>query len=210
MAADGVNSDVLMFFVQTAGSQPIAAESTSALAGNDARLMGGFVEGRYFEVENFTFAIDLADDEGGNVMDAAETRSYGRWRGLKPTEPKPHPPFKAEPQDVSISRLIDASSPVLLKNCLDTKQFQQAVLVKRARLSTTGIMSAILRLEFSKVWIKAIEWEDGDTMRETCKFKFLSMNATYVKRKPDGTVASLWPCTWDGAAAPAKKSRYDV
>lgn len=209
MAADGVNSDVLMYFVGAEGSQAIAAESTSALAGNDARLMGVFVEGRYFEAENFTFSIELADDEGGNVMDKAETRSYGRWRGLKPTDPKPHPPFKAEPQDVSISRRIDASSPVLLKHCMDTKQFHQAVLVKRARIGTAGMLSAILRLEFSKVWIKAIEWEDGDTVRETCKFKFLSMKATYVKRKPDGTVASQWPCEWTGAAAQTK-SRYDV
>lgn len=203
MADEGVNSDVLMFFVQTQGSQPIAAESTSALAGNDARLMGGFVAGRYFEVENFSFGMDLEDDEGGG---SSGGKSFGRWRSLTPGKTRPDPPFKAEPHDVTISRRIDASSPVLLQYCLDTKRFDQAVVVKRSRIGTTGMLSAVLRLEFSKVWVKSIEWEDGDAVRETCKFKFLSVKATYVKRKPDGTVASLWPCEWSGAA-PQKQGR---
>ena len=70
--------------------------------------------------------------------------------------------------------------------------------MKRTRIGRTGMLSAILRMEFSKVWIKAIEWEDGDTVRETCRFKFASVTTTYVRRKLDGTVASLWPCDWTG------------
>ncbi len=199
--SDTTKADVLMYFVQREGTPPIEAESTSALRGNDARLMSGFMEGRYFEAENFSFGIELADDEGGAATDEDETRSYGRWRALKPGEPKPTPPFRAEPQDVSISRRIDASSPVLLKCCLEKKQFHTAVLVKRSRIGTTGMLSAILRMEFSRVWLRSIEWEDGDTVRETCKFKYASVKSTYVRRKPDGTVASLWPCEWTSQRA---------
>lgn len=196
--AEASEGDVLMYFMLTEGSPPIAAESLSSLKGADARLMKGFTEGRYFDAENFALGFDLADDEGSAEPDSAETRSFGRWRSLKPTDPKPTPPFKAEPADVTISRLIDASSPVLLKHCLDVRQFHQAAVVKRTRIGRTGMLSAILRMEFSKVWIKAIEWEDGDTVRETCRFKFASVTTTYVRRKQDGTVASLWPCDWTG------------
>lgn len=198
--AEASEGDVLMYFTLNEGSPPIAAESLSSLKGADARLMTGFTEGRYFDAENFALSFDLADDEGSAEADAeaAETRSFGRWRSLKPADPKPNPPFKAEPADVTISRLIDASSPVLLKHCLDVRRFHQAVVVKRTRIGRTGMLSAILRMEFSKVWIKAIEWEDGDTVRETCRFKFASVTTTYVRRKLDGTVASLWPCDWTG------------
>ena len=194
--AEPVDSDVLMFFVAKEGTPPIAAESTSALAGNDARLMQGFVEGRYFEADNFSFSIQLADDEGGNVMDESESRSYGRWRILLPEEPKPNPPFRAEPPDASISRRIDASSPVLLKHCLDKTPISQAVLVKRSRIGGTGMLSTILRLEFTKVWLRSIEWEDEDAVRETCKFRYGALKATYVQRKPDGSVGALFSSEW--------------
>lgn len=199
--ADTDQDDVLMYFVQLEGTPPIKAESTSTLAGPDERLMQGFVEGRYFEASNFTFGIDLADDEGGNIMDEDEARSYGRWRTLKPGQPKPYPPFRAEPNDVTFSRQIDASSPVLLKHCLDKKPFHSAVLVKRFRIGSTGVLSVMLRMEFSRVWMRSIEWEDDDTVRETCKFKYAALKATYVRRKSDGSVASLWPCEWTSQRA---------
>jgi len=206
--ADTDQGDVLMYFVQREGTPPIEAESTSTLAeststlaGADARLMQGFVAGRFFEADNFSFSIKLADDEGGNIMNEDETREYGRWRALKEGQPKPHPPFRAEPQDVSISRKIDSSSPVLLKHCLDKKQFHTAVLVKRSRIGTTGMLSAILRMEFSLVWLRSIDWEDDDMVKETCKFKYAAVKATYVRRKPDGSVASLWPCEWTSQRA---------
>lgn len=206
--SDSGGGDTLMFFVHTAGSPAIAAESTSALTGQDARLMAGFVEGRFFDIDNFTFNVELGDDEGGNVMNKKETRPYGRWRGLKPTDPKPNPPFRAEPQDVNVTRRIDASSPVLLQYCLDMKRFDQAVIVKRSRLNTTGTLSAVLRLDFQQVYIRAVQWQDGDTVKETCKFKFGAVKATYIKRKLDGSIDSLWPCEWTSNTV--KTSRYDV
>jgi type VI protein secretion system component Hcp len=194
--ADEKQNDVLMYLIAKEGSQPIEAESTSALSGQDARLMQGFVAGRYFSAETFSFSTVLADDEGFGAVESADTRSYSRWRGLKIGQPRPDPPFRAEPEDVSITRMIDSSSPILLKYCLDTQPFSSAVLVKRSRIGTANMLSPILRLEFTTVWIKAVEWEDGDAIKETCKFKFNAVKATYVKRKPDGRVDSLWPCSW--------------
>lgn len=206
--SDNIDADVLMFFVHTAGSPAIAAESTSALAGQDARLMAGFVEGRFFEIDNFTFSIELDDNEGDVPASTTGPGPFARWRSLKPTEPKPNPPFKAEPQDISVTRRIDSSSPVLLQYCLDKKRFDQAVIVKRSRIGSTGMLSAVLRLDFQQVYIRSIDWQDGNTVHETCKFKFGALKATYVKRKPDGTVDTLWPCEWTSQTV--KKSRYDV
>ncbi len=195
--ADSEGGDVLMYFVESAGTSPIPAEARSSLDGGYEKLMQGFQAGKYFEVENFSFSIELADDEGAE-LDDPDKRSYARWRGLKTNQPKPNPPFKAEPQDVSITRLIDSSSPTLLVNCLNTKRFHRAVLVKRARLGSARRLSPIMRMEFENVWIKAIEWEDGDGVKETCKFKYSAVKITYVSRKPDGSVDTDWPCEWKG------------
>lgn len=194
--SDTKQSDVLMYFVQKGETKGIAAESQSTLTGADDLLMDGFAVGRFFTADTFTFGVTLADDEGENLTNPAEGRSYARWRGLKIHEPTPTPPFRAEPDDISITRQIDSSSPVLLNHCLESKPFSTAVIVKRSRIGTSGLLSAILRLEFTTVWIKAIEWEDNDAVMETLKFKFNAVKATYIKRKPDGTVASQWPCGW--------------
>ena len=78
----------------------------------------------------------------------------------------PSPPFRAEPDEVSITRMIDASSPILLQYCLETKPFETVVMVKRARRGTQGKLSVVLRMEFKKVWIRAIDWDDGNTVTE--------------------------------------------
>ena len=193
--AEADDSDMLMFFVAQPGGEPLDAESASQLVPGD-KLTADFKPGKYFEAEDFSFGIELDDDEGDVATPSSDQRSFARWRVLKPGTPKPTPPFKAEPGDVSITRPIDKSSPLLMKYCLDTHRFDKAVLVKRARSAKAGALAGVLRFEFSKVWLKAIEWENGDTVRETCKFKYESVKVTYVKRKPDGTVASTWPCSW--------------
>ena len=110
---------------------------------------------------------------------------------------KPTPPFKAEPEDFSLTRMIDASSPILLQQCLSVQRFQKAVVVKRSRVASTGALAGFLRMEFFQVYLKSIDWTDGDAVRETCKFKYAGLNVTYVKRKPDGSTLSSWPCDWE-------------
>lgn len=198
-------NDVLAYFQRDREPKAIPAEAQSDLADSTDTLVKDFVPGHFFTADTFTFGATLADDEGENLINPGEGRSYGRWRALKVHEPKPTPPFRTEPEDVSITRMIDTSSPLLLSHCLDTQSFGKAVIVKRSRNGVSGLLSTILRLEFTTVWIKAIEWEDGDAVVETVKFKFNAVKAIYVKRKPDGTVASQWPCGWTSPlTAPAR------
>ena len=205
--SDSVDSDVLMYMAQTAGS-PMAAESTSELNADDT-LTSDFVAGKYFEIEDFTLQMNLSDDEGDGAADnAKETRPYGRWRGLADDSDTPDPPFRADPDDVSFSRLIDSASPVLLKNCLDKKRFDTAVIVKRSRMGSAAQMSTILRLEFQQVFVRAVQWEDGNTVRESCKFKFGLMKATYRKRNQDSSIASSSSCSW--ASNTMTKSNFRV
>lgn len=194
--SDTSSGDILMFFAPDTPENALAAELQSQFETSD-RLMQNFRPGFCFEVEDFAFSIELADDEGV-ARDEDEPGSYGRWRSLPADEPKPDPPFKAEPQDVTITRAIDKASPELLTHCLIPRRFEHAALVKRARYGATGKLIPILRMNFRKVWIKSVNWKDGDTVKETIKFKFADVDVTYVRRKPDGSVASTWNCAWAG------------
>ena len=196
-------SDTLMYIVQAAGTEPLAAESSASLVSTD-KLLAGFKAGGFFEINSFAFAMDLSDDEGGGAgapgaRTPQERGSYARWRALGESTAKPAPPFLATAQDVSFSRKMDKSSSELMKHCLDNKRFDTAVVVRRSRHGTEGTLSVFLRLEFRKVRIKALRWEDGDIVKEICKFDFETMKGTYVKRNPDGTPAANWPLAWSKA-----------
>lgn len=189
--ADTTNSDVLMYFVVKAGGDPIAAECASELVTGD-KLTADFKTGCFFEAENFSFSMKLSDSESGEGGD------YERWRAIRDPDVKPTPPFRAEAGDVSITRFIDVASPTLLEQCFKKAPFEKAVLVKRARAAAKEAMTGVLRMEFTKVWLKDIEWQDGDAIEETLKFKYETLKVAYVKRKVDGTTASSWSCNWSG------------
>ena len=206
--ANTTASDMLMYFVEKPNGTPISAESTASLTQTDDRHMTGFAAGKYFDAENFSFGMVLKDEEGDGEKDQqdaknagkkvvdTESRSYARWRALEGNPQTEMEKFKAEPYDASVTRLIDSSSPLLLKHCLNTTQFHQAVIVKRSRIGATGLLSVILRMEFSKVFIRGIQWQDGNTVSETCSFRFSEVKITYVRRRADGTGGAALPCEW--------------
>ena len=215
--ADAANTDMLVYLVsEKAGVIP--AESASTLGAGD-KLTADFQAAKFFEAENFSFGIKLDDGEskdkkkGGKKKvqafdakgkpiedeDKDSSRSFERWRSIIDDQAQPDAGFRAEPDDFSLTRSIDASSPILLQHCLDVQRLSKAVVVKRFRASRSGLLTGFLRFEFEKVYVKSIEWTDGDAVKESCKFKFASVKVTYIKRKPDGTTASSWPCSWDQA-----------
>lgn len=194
---EDVTSDVLMYFIYK-GSDAIEAESSSAIVLKSDAMTKDFKAGKFFEVSDFTFAIKLKDSEvHGTQSEMVEEGSYARWRSMGSSDAKPNPVYKADIEDFSITRVIDVSSPILLKHCLNRDRFDKAVLVKRAR-SPAGIVLGFLRMEFKQVLIKSISWADGDAVRETCKFRYASVDVSYVRRQMDDSAATTWPCKWEG------------
>ena len=200
--SESKDGDVLVFFKLKGQTKAIRAESTSEIDPEDDHATD-FTPGYYFSTDNFSFQINLADDEGQNVFNQDEDRSYGRWRSLK-TDEAPKPPFMADPDDINLTRMIDASSPVLLQHCLEAKPFADAVLIKRARVSDKSMLQTILRFEFKDVYIKAVEWEDDDAVKETIKFKFNAVTARYFSQGPGGDLVPAGEFKWVSKAAKAQ------
>jgi type VI protein secretion system component Hcp len=92
--------------------------------------------------------------------------------------------------------MADSASPILLQMCLEMQRLDKAVLVKRGRVGS-GALSAYLRMEFTKLLIRSVDWGGGTSNRETFRLHFAAVNVTYLKRQSDGTTASSWPAKWE-------------
>ena len=79
------------------------------------------------------------------------------------------------------------------------------MLVKRISQGDQGGVArpsaAYLRIDFTKVLITGINWDDGDLVTESCEFICQGMKISYRRQKTDGTVAggfgneysAVWP-----------------
>ncbi len=189
-------NDVLMCLFGDGGA--LDAESTSALVAADTLTQADFKAGKFFELESFNFGLRLKDDDKIGAG-AATGRSYEAWRAAKTEAAKSAKQlFFALPDELTVVRDMDKASPMLLKTCLDGKVLKRAVLVKRGR-NAAGDLTGFLKMEFSDVRVRSVDWSDGDTVRETCKFKFGKLSVVYVTRKPDGSTQAKAEGTWSSA-----------
>jgi len=203
-------SSSLLSYIVLKGSDALAAESSAQLTAGDA-MTSDYKPGKFFEIEDFSVGIKLDDDEPGEDASMAATedrRSFARWRRISPQDAargndRVAPPFRSTPDEFELTRFIDSASPILIENCLDSKEFAKLVVVKRGyvfRASASGEeLSGFLRFEFTKVRIKSISWEDGDAVRETYRFNFENVEVKYLRRSVAGKAGTEFRCEFTRA-----------
>lgn len=201
-------TDLVMKFVLNA--QPVWAECALEVAPNDT-LMRDFLKNtdydnysNFFEVTNFDFSIALKEsDQSNNVVGqqarnqqqqprAGSNNAFARWRSATNAEYKSIY-YPLEFDQFNFKRVIDSASPIFFQCCCESRTFDSAVLVKRiARGDIGGKRNpsiGYLRIDFKKVLITGVNWDDGDLVTESCDFICQGMKVTYRRQKDDGTVA---------------------
>jgi type VI protein secretion system component Hcp len=236
--ADKDSIDVLMTFIDTSGNG-VSAEGTTLWDKDDTDMMKDFEDGKFFEVDDFTFGVGLSDSEGSggaegggssssrhtgdNVLHSrpgeehkSETAKGGRKGGRSSsskfakyieTGQVGTMDFKAEVQEIIITRQIDISSIRFLQSCLTFKKFQKAVLVKRKFTGSYDFHEAFLRLEFKEPLISGIEWDEGDVVKEKLKFVCRGIIAAYRPQNADGTLGDARSAQWQSVRQLAGGSR---
>ena len=144
----------LLMMISVDGKDGVPAGSTSSVNAKDA-INEGFVEGRYFELEEFGFGLKLQPQEGrvvatdpgqvmarpaganggtgGGAVASPGDKDFGIWRSVKADEHEPVLPYRCKPEAFSIKRLIDNATPVLFAHCAKRQEFARAVIIKRFR-----------------------------------------------------------------------------
>jgi type VI protein secretion system component Hcp len=135
---------------------------------------------------------------------------FARWRSASGKEARTiaHS-YPTKFEGASFERLIDRASPTFFMHCCTSKTFDSAVLVKRisqGELAGQNLPSVgYLRVEFTKVLITDISWEDGELVKEKCQFTCKGMKLIYRKQSdsgrlqawagqgPNGQYSAEWP-----------------
>jgi type VI protein secretion system component Hcp len=212
MAADAA-SDLMMKFVHN--TKPIAGESTAKLIsseGSSNPLLTGFKPGFMFEVDRFTFRAGIVDDEPGTTGPQGNTTAPGNNKNAKPTKGRPaiggFQSFRAgkahkypgDVQPISFTRSIDASSPILIQNCINKISYDSATLIKRKAAGGPAAGEVFLRMDFLGVLVINVDWSNDDEVEETCQFICRSVTISYRPQLPSGLLGATVPGFWSMVA----------
>ncbi len=220
------NTDVLMKFVINEGDFGIDAECQTGLDWKDWKddMMSDFDNGKFFEVLDFGFGMNLADDEGGtsppslkgNVKSVFDARQRGlsvrdavaqteagkgasgqfqRWKSLQPNAAL-DPPYPLKMDEFNFTRWLDKASPIMFERCCNSRSFDSATLVKR-KVTGDAKLQAFLRIDFDKVLITKLDWDDGEVIKEKCHFIFRGVKLQYLRQEAHGgLVKARMPVEW--------------
>jgi hypothetical protein len=225
------STDVLMTFIDSSGSG-VAAECASVWNVSDS-MKADFSAGTFFEVEDFSFGggLEVEDidkdktrtgftrseggnglsergDQGGKGRGGDRDKSGSRGKGSKFSKYVMgikgwEKGYSIDVQEISVSRQMDAGSPILFSSCVNLVSFTKAILVKRkivggiASRGVTVPLMGFLRIEFKEPLITSVEWDDGEVIKEKIKFVCRGGMIIYKPQKPDGTLGEQVSVTWE-------------
>jgi type VI protein secretion system component Hcp len=211
------STDALMTFIQ--GSNGVQSESRAVLHPKDEELHDDFKRGHFFEIETFTLNADVSDEEGndrnatgravpagGNTTHHGTPQQSGGAGNAKMSRPHgkfskyvslgtPPPRENVEVQEITVTRQMDMASPILLESCLKVTPFTKAVIVKR-KVTGAEHHQVFLRIEFTAPLITSVNWEDGETVKETLRFVCRNVTFTYRCQNDDGTLGKSIQREW--------------
>jgi type VI protein secretion system component Hcp len=209
--ANDKSNDILMKFEMLNG-QAVDGEAQSQLDSRDM-LLKDFKPGKFFQVEDFAFGVEVSDEDPGtdsiNAVKGASANlqakgpkiKFGRWKSAKTSEAADIKyPVQMDP--FSFTRVIDKASMTLFDSCINSISFKSATLIKRKitghHRDTTELtgLQTFLRIDFTDVLLISLEWDDGDAIKEKGKFVYRGMEIQYRRQKPDGTLGSVSNAPW--------------
>ena len=217
------NNDVLMMF-NDSNNAPVAADCRVTVEAGDP-MAKGFAAGCFFEVQDFGFGVGLQDTDPqqaaaqkpapGKAAGAQAAANQGKGKGKGKDEddtPKqkatftawryPDPrtkqaPYPLDLQPFQFSRAMDRASTTLFSYCASSRVFRSAALIKRTIVGHGKGLMPFLRIDFSDVLVIGVDWDDGDVVKETCKFMARKVEVTYKPQQPDGSLGDKIPGRWD-------------
>ncbi len=145
----------------------------------------------------------VAGAAGGNS--GAGRGAFASWRSATDAAAKLLK-FPLEFDKFSFSKVIDAASPILFQNCVNSIPFLSATLVKRISQGgedAKGMRPTVsyLSFEFKSVYITSINWDDGEVVKEKIQFTADYLMLRYRPQLEDGTVSTKGEqmVEWNGA-----------
>ena len=223
--AEQIVSDLVMKFVGDDGV-PINGETTTELNLRKAPMSTGFIKGKMFEIQSFTFKTGIGgedqDEAGKKQQDHSEqlTKSVQAmleqaqqhgipFSGIKtPKMPKSvsyrdfrenrnsSTKYPVDMKPMEFTRNIDLSSPIMLDYCIKRRIFRSASLIKRKAAGSAASGEVFLRFDFKTVLIKSIDWTNDEPIKESCEFVCRAVTINYLPQLPNGELGAPISAFW--------------
>ncbi len=186
-------------------SGPVAGGSALQLAPGDP-LLTGFTPGQFIEISDFDMELTLRDEtsksggaspagNGPNAQANEKLRgSFSRWRAAKGEDYKMI--YPSETDIFTFTHEVDRASLVLLGMCCLGGTFDSATIVKRRNIGGSRLNRSFLRIDFKKVLVVGVDWDDGVVVKEKCKFVCRRLEMTYHMQTQDGSMIGAAQATW--------------
>ncbi|OFX21931.1 MAG: Hcp1 family type VI secretion system effector [Anaeromyxobacter sp. RBG_16_69_14] len=104
---------------------------------------------------------------------------------------------KANVHDVTITKFLDRSTPILLKHCLSGIHIKEAALTVR---KAGGKPLEYVKIKMTEAIVSSINTGGSgsdDRLTETLGLNFANVEFEYVPQKPDGSGDAAIPITWN-------------
>jgi type VI protein secretion system component Hcp len=204
--AKGEDGNILMK-MQTKNGHWVSGETTTRLdppGSKRSALLKDFQQGSMFELDSFTFSVNIDDNTGweNGVAPAANEKLQGTQR--EPPKPRSFAAFRAgkkanypvSVQPVEIKRSVDFTSTLLLQHCVDCMTFKRVALVKSKPAGSASAGEAYLRIDFEGVLLIDASWTNDEPVQSTFKFIARKVLIQYRPQLPDGTLGAVVPGRW--------------
>ena len=213
-AAD--KSEMFMMFVDAKG-RTIDAESRADLKAGERgsnALTENFAEGKFFEIDSFTFEIEVPNPDEAHKSPEEQARAAGEWaahqfqgqtqgatgaaqRGARKGGKKPKSNKGDQVlQPVTFKRKVDISSTTMLRTMLHCHGYKSAHMIKRRAAGGKVAGAVFLRIDFEEVLVTSIKWSDDDQVGETYSFICCKAGVRYRPQLPNGTLGAPASFEW--------------
>lgn len=178
-----------------AGGAHVGAMLGSAVLAGTGRSAGGNVTAALSAL-----ARGVQRGAGGAQGAAAQGKGsrgkFQRWKSMQPGQ-NFAPPYKFVVDEFNFTRYLDRASTLLFDRCCNSLSFDSATLVKRKVTGATKLQ-AFLRMDFQKVLVTKLDWDDGEVIKEKCSFVYRGLKLQYMRQQSHGGLESArMPIEWN-------------
>jgi type VI protein secretion system component Hcp len=204
--------DVLMMVVGSDGKGVPAECQTELATGKDKDdMMDGFVKGTYFELEDFDFGMNVEDrDDESTADNQTDTKKtdkksgkgkakFQRWMSMPIGAKASIDSDGGYPVDLepfSFTRHMDKASPLFFNAISSKLSFKSATVVKRKDVGAETGPQAFLRIDFTDVLFISIGWDNGEIVKEKCKFICRQVLVKYRPQAHSGLLGPVVSGAW--------------
>jgi type VI protein secretion system component Hcp len=206
--------DVLMMVVGSDG-KGVPAECQSQIDGKDD-LMEDFIKGTFFEIQDFDFGINVEDRDDSDTEKSVNPKDpknpqtkttskaktkFSRWMAMPigasgKTAMDGDSGYPVDLEPFSFSRQMDKASPLFFHACGNKISYKSATLVKRKDIGSDAGLQAYLRIDFTDVLFISIGWDNGETIKEKCKFIARQVIVQYRPQASHGLLGPVIAGNW--------------